>query len=313
MRSTFPSLWPLPAGRHRPRARGLAGAALAVLLLALAPLPAQAEALRVFVSVLPLQTFAERVGGERVAVRTMVRPGYSPATYDPTPQQIAALARADLYVRVGAPFEDAWMPRIRGANPEMKVVDAREGIDLRPMAAHVHHDDHHPHHGDGGEQMDSHVWTSPVLARRMAATIRDALKALDPEHGAAYDAGYRAFAAELTALDRELAGILEGQQGARFMVFHPAWGYFADRYGLEQVPIEHQGKEPGARALARLIDQARASGIRVVFVQPQFNRRSAERVAQAIDGRVEAIDPLAPDYGDNLRRVARLIAGEAGR
>jgi len=279
--------------------------ALVLSALLLLPLSGQAtEPLLVFTSVVPLKTFVERVGGEHVEVQAMVQPGRSPATYDPTPRQVAALARADLYVRVGVPFEAAWMKRIRSANSGMPVLDAREGIDLR---RHDGGDDGHGH-----EELDPHVWTSPPLVKVMAANIRDALIRLDPVHRADYDAGYRTFAAELDALDRAIRGLLADVPRRRFLVYHPAWGYFADTYGLTQVAIEREGKEPGARALAALIDQARREGVGVIFVQPQFNRRSAEQVARTIGGRVEAIDPLAANYEDNLRRVARTIA-EASR
>jgi zinc transport system substrate-binding protein len=146
----------------------------------------------------------------------------------------------------------------------------------------------------------------------MAVAIRDALTRLDPDGAAVYAANQAAFDAELAALDRELAALLAPLGRRSFLVYHPAWGYFADAYGLEQVPIEHEGKAPGARRLASLIEQARAADTRVIFVQPQFDKRAAERVATAIGGRVETVNPLAEDYADNLRRVARLIADANG-
>jgi zinc transport system substrate-binding protein len=271
------------------------------------------EPLDVFVSVLPLQGFTERIGGERVRVHTMVQPGQSPATYEPTPRQIAALADADLYLRVGVPFEGAWMKRIASANADMPVVDLRDGIDLRPQEAHNHgdHGTHEEHgHTDGGQEaMDAHVWTSPRLVRRMAETIRDALTELDPEGADIYRRNQAAFDAELAALDAELAERLAGLTRRSFLVYHPAWGYFAEAYGLTQVPIEQEGKAPGARRLAALIDQARANDARLILVQPQFDQRAAEQVARAIDGRVEAVDPLSSDLAGNLRRLAELIAG----
>jgi zinc transport system substrate-binding protein len=170
-------------------------------------------------------------------------------------------------------------------------------------------------HGDsksGELELDPHIWTSPPLVARMARNIRDALTELDPEHGEEYSRNLDAFSRELAALDSEIRTLLANAQSRWFMVYHPAWGYFADTYGLTQVPIENEGKEPGARRIAVLIDQARREGIRVIFVQPQFNRRSAEQIAHAIGGRVVAIDPLSPDYVDNLREVARQIA-DAGK
>lgn len=285
----------------------------------LAPEPAP---LHVFVTLLPQKAFVERVGGPRVQVQVLVQPGASPHTYDPTPRQVAALAQADLYVAVGVSFEDAWMGRIRATNPGMRVLDSSRGI--RPRALEAHDDEPqsgHGHdeavpadaHGHDRQARDPHIWTSPPLVKQMAAGIRDALTELDPAGGPAYAANYAAFAAELDALDQDIRARLAGLANRRFMVFHPAWGYFADTYGLTQVPIEREGKEPGPRALAALIDQARREQVRVIFVQPQFSRKAAAQVAAAIGGRVEVMDALAPDYLANLRRVAALLAAEGAR
>jgi zinc transport system substrate-binding protein len=306
-----------------------------LLLLLLVPSLGIAEPLRVFASVAPIQTFVQRIGGEHVDARAMVRPGFNPHTYDPTPQQISALAGAVLYVRTGVPFEKAWMDRIRSANPDMQVLDAREGISLREMKAHGHDEDereleHHDeigqdhahgaeagheepagldtHAGGPGHEQDPHVWTSPPLVRHMVGRIRDKLNELAPDHAADFDRNHDALLAELDALDAELHTLLDPLLNRKFMVFHPAWGYFADHYGLIQVPIEHEGKSPGARALAALIEQAKQEKIKVVFVQPQFDKRQARQVAQAIEGIVVAVDPLAADYADNLRRVGQQFA-----
>jgi zinc transport system substrate-binding protein len=294
---------------------------VAGLLLGAGPLPAAddtAGRLTVFASVLPIRTFVEQVGGERVDARVMVLPGQSPATYDPSPRQVAALAEAALYLRVGVPFEDAWMRRIRAANPEMVVVDLRQGLPLRPLEEHDHDHDHGDHDHDhdsgpgdadgSGEAMDPHVWTSPVLARAMTAVIRDQLTALDPAGGEVYRANRAAYAAELDGLDAELRAMLDALDNRRFMVYHPAWGYFAETYDLTQIPIEREGKEPGPRRLTGLIEQARAFDIRLILVQAQFDERAARQVAKSIGGRVETVDPLAPDYVATLRRLGRLIA-----
>jgi zinc transport system substrate-binding protein len=329
---------------------------LLALILSFVPAVGFAEPLRVFASVVPIQSFVEKIGGEHVDARVMVRPGFNPHTYDPTPQQISALAGAVLYVRTGVPFETAWMTRIQSANPSMQVFDARDGIALREMKdqdhdahghdvkrdkherrtarseehghgdkhgkgaaeshghdAHGEHDSHAKHESHeaehhGHHEQDPHVWVSPPLVRHMVGRIRDKLAELAPEHAADFARNCDAFVAELDALDNELHKLLGPLSNRKFMVFHPAWGYFADAYGLTQVPIEREGKEPGARALVALIDQAKQENIQVVFVQPQFDRRSASQVAQAIDGGVVAVDPLAADYVDNLRRVGRQFA-----
>jgi zinc transport system substrate-binding protein len=283
---------------------------LIYLLFLLIPLAANAEPQHVFVSVAPQQTIVERIGGAQVVVETLVKAGFSPHTYEPTPSQMARLASADLYVKIGMPFEAAWLPRIQAANPHMNMIDARDGIALHPALAHDHEEDDAAPHGHA--ELDPHIWTNPLLVKQMAVTIEHALAALDPAHAADYRAHLTQLINDLDALDRDLRAELAGVTARRFMVFHPAWGYFAAAYGLEQVAIEESGKEPSAQQLAALIDQAQREGVRVIFVQPQFPRKAAAQVAQAIDGTVEMIDPLAADYFANLRHVARLIA-EAAR
>jgi zinc transport system substrate-binding protein len=235
----------------------------------------RAAPISVFVSLLPQKYFVERVGGDHVEIGVMVMPGQSPATFAPTPKQMVQLAGSAAYFRIGVPFEDVWIERIHAANPNMKMVDARDGITLRPMKVR-HHDDEHRH-----GRHDPHIWTAPPLVKIMAARIRDTLSELDPAHRKNYEANYANFAADLDALDQEIRQTLKDKKTRKFMVYHPAWGYFADTYGLEQIPIEVEGKEPDA---------------------------NAETVADAIDGAVVSVDPLAENYLENLREIARIFA-----
>jgi zinc transport system substrate-binding protein len=283
------------------------------LLLALLCVPAavagpEQTSLPVFVSILPQKYFVEQVGGTHVEVSVLVGPGHSPATYEPTPGQMQALGQARLFVRIGVPFEDVWYPRIRETNPDMITLDAREDIPLRTMQG-AHGVSLNLHQGHG---KDPHIWTSPPLVKVMARHLRDRLSALDPMHAADYAQNFAGFSADLDALDQDIRDELAGLRSRRFMVFHPAWGYFADTYNLEQIPVEAEGKSPGPRTLALLIEQAKAENIRVLFVQEQFSQKAARTIARAIQGRVESVDALAYDYPQNLRRVTRLIA-EANR
>ncbi len=297
------SLHLTPVGLPRINAPGVF---LILLLLGLLSMPVHSQPVTVFVSVQPQKTFVERVGGEHVQVFSMVQPGHSPATYEPTPRQVARLARADLYIRIGVPFENAWMGRISAVNPHMRVLDARQGIDLRQLESHGQ--DEHPGHV---HEIDPHIWTSPPLVRRMADDIRRVLGEMLPQRRTEFDANYEEFAAELDALDLEIRQLFADLSQRRFLIFHPAWGYFADTYGLEQIAVEKGGKEPGAKSLSILIGQARREQVKVIFIQPQFDRKLAEQFARNIDARVEVLDPLAADYIPNLRRAARLIAGAA--
>ena len=258
----------------------------------------------VFVSILPQKYFVEKIGKGLVDVHVMVPPGAGPATYEPRPAQMAALAGARIYFAVGVPFERAWLARIAAANPAMTIVHTDEGIAKIPMAAHHHHEagSGDPHGHDG--PLDPHVWLSPPLVKIQARRILSALAAADPENEAVFAANCDAFLGEVDALHRDLLAVFRDRRGEAFMVFHPSWGYFAKTYGLRQIAIETEGKDPKPAQLKDLIETARAMGVRVVFVQPQFSAKSARVIAGAIGGEVIFADPLAEDWAENLRAQA---------
>lgn len=269
---------------------------------------ADAARISVFVSIPPQRYFVQQIGKDRVSVQVMVRPGASPATYEPKSVQMAAIAKADVYFSIGVPFEDVWLEKIAAANPKMQIVATDRGIEKLPMAMH-HHDhnrdverhDHGPGKGQG-HHLDPHVWTAPLLVIQQARTIATALKQIDPVHQSRYEANYATFAEALTQLDGELREALNGFENRKFLVFHPSWGYFAQAYGLLQVPVEVEGKSPKPAHLHDIIEHARRDNIRAVFVQPQFSTKSARTIAAAIGATVVVADPLAEDWADNLRR-----------
>ena len=277
------------------------------MLFGLASTAAAADKLPVFVSIVPQIYFVQQIGKDLVAVQAMVQPGASPATYEPKPRQMAALSRAKIYFSIGVPFENAWLDKIAAANPQMTLVHTDEGIEKIAMGRH-HHDDpagkehEEKHHGQAG--LDPHIWLSPPLVQIQARTITTALQTADPAHRDVYDANFRDFVGRIDQLDNDLRDTLAGKHGMSFMVFHPAWGYFAHAYGLKQMPIEVEGKDPKPAQLQALIEHAREHDIRVIFVQPQFSSESATLIAREIGGQVVAANPLAEDWMANLRLVA---------
>jgi len=258
---------------------------------------AQAQPLNVFVSVLPLKTFVEQVGGDHVDVHVMVQPGHSPATYSPSPKQIELLSRAHVFFRVGVPFEQSWLTKLSSINPALVIIDTRQGITLQNLEEHGH----------GDSELDPHIWTSPVNVQHMLDTIVDALTELRPQYQSYFAQNARAYKSRLVELDGQMHELLDNLSSRKFYVFHPAWGYFAHEYHLHQVAIEHEGKAPGAKSLARIMRQAKQQGIKVILVQPQFNINLAQRIADEIGGRVVMADPLSDDYINNLKRVSQLI------
>jgi len=260
----------------------------------------------VFVSIVPQKYFVQQIGKDLTDVHVMVQPGAAPATYEPKPKQMADLSKTKVYFAIGVPFESSWLKKIAAANPKMKVVHTDHDIEKIPMATHHHHDEEGNHHekGDDPGRLDPHIWLSPSLVKIQARTILTALQEIDPSHRTVYKANYNQFVSRIGELDAQLKTTFAGKQGLRFMVFHPAWGYFAHTYGLEQVPIEIEGKDPKPAQLKELIEHAREYGIKVVFVQPQFSTKNAELVAKEIGGQVAFANPLAEDWLANLREVA---------
>jgi len=282
--------------------------------------PVFGKDISVFVSIPPQAYFVERIGGDRVDVQILVQPGQSPATYEPTPRQMSALAEAVMYFRIGVPFENAFLPKLEEILPDIRIVDTRTGISLRKMTPsasreavasedHAHHADHKDgeeiHHMHEGS--DPHIWLSPPLVKIQAHTIAKTLGEIDKDGQKVYETNLASFIQELDSLDVRLREILLPVRGKSFLVFHPSWGYFADSYELKQVPIELEGKSPSGRQLARVLESMESENIRVIFVQPQFSKSSAEAIADAVGGSVFAIDPLARNYSENLVQVARIL------
>lgn len=255
------------------------------------------------VSILPQAEFLRRIGGSHIQPIVLVGPGQSPATFDPTLKQMTGLARARLYFRIGVAFEGRLVAKIQETYPDLQIIDTRQGIELRS----IEEGDDPEHHHHAGEP-DPHIWLNPRLVKTQSRTICDALKLADPDHAADFERNLGAFEADLDAVDARIAKRLAPVKGREFFVFHPAFGYFGDAYGLRQVAVEIGGKEPTARQLSALIERARKQNVKLILVQRQFATAGARAVADAIGGAVLVVDPLAEDYLDNLWRIASTIA-----
>lgn len=250
----------------------------------------------VFVSILPQAYFVERVGGPFVDVSVLVGPGQSPATYEPTPKQMVKLGKSRIYFRIGTPFEKGFVDKISDTFKGLVIVDTREKVPIRFFRQ------------SGGESVpDPHIWLDPKRVKIQAETIAQTLAGMDSEHAAAYRGNLQAFLADLDRVDDEIARVLAPLAGRKIYVFHPAFGYFCESYGLEQVAFELEGKEPSPKQLSRLIDQAKKDGVKIVFVQPQFSAKGARTIARAIGGAVVPMNPLPRDYLKNLEDMATII------
>ena len=263
---------------------------------------AEANKIRVFVSILPQAYFVERIGGDKVGVEVMVGPGQSPETYEPTSRQMALLTKSDVYFQIGMPFEKRLIEKLAGVMEKLNMVPCQKGVKHRffnSTEAHAGHEE---------TGADPHIWLDPMIVKVISGNICDELIRLDSAHKADYENNLRLFLNDLDSTNERISRLLAPFQGRVFYVFHPVMGYFADRYGLRQIAVEIEGKEPSAKQLADLIDKAKADGIKVIFVQPQFSTKSARTVASAIGGVVTQIDPLSRDYIMNLEEMAGKLA-----
>ena len=264
---------------------------------------------RVCVSIPPQAYFVKKIAGDKADVTVLIPPGASPATYSPKPSQLKAIRNASIYFTIGVPFEKNWLDRFKSINPSLKIVDMTRNITKMPMShgleAHEHetkeHDTHASHVHTG---LDPHVWLSPPLVTKMAEVIKETFVKEDPKNSAFYEKNYERFLHEIERLQQQIAAKLSNVKQKSFIVFHPSFGYFAKAFGLHQIAIEKEGKEPSLRYMKRIIDFAREHGIKTIFVEPQFSQKSARYIARAIGGKVVSIDPLAYDWEKNMAEIA---------
>jgi zinc transport system substrate-binding protein len=275
--------------------------ALFLLLLTGCAVPEEAgDRIRVAVSVAPQAEIVERIGGGRVTVDFLVAPGASDEDLNLSPRKALALEHTDLYIKVGHPafaIEARYIDPFLARHPEIRAVDMSRGMNL------ILDDDH------GHEGGDPHVWVAPQTVAIAARNIAAALSEVDPPHASEYQVNLEHFLKDVDHLDREIRARLDGGRRA-FLVYHPSWGYFARQYGLEQIAIEAEGKEPGAIRLIGVIEQARRERAQVVLVP--YPRESAQVLAEAIGGRTVTADPQSADWEATLLRVAGALGGAQG-
>lgn len=328
--------------------------------------------LHVAVSVPPIAWMVDQLAGEHVEITTLVKPGDSPHAYDPTPRQVAELSTVPLYLAIGVPFEQVWLPRLVKNNAEMQVVHLEEGLNTRHFGsgeahdhghdeAHAHeqdahhdgdhddhdeHDEHHDEHADheaheehhgeheGHEEhhgehhdehadhqehgaqhdededlgeADPHLWLDPQRMQTVVERAAEVLEARLPQHASEIDANEQRLLKTLSELDAQIAQTLAPYKGRNFLIFHPSFGYFADRYSLEQHAIEVSGREPTPREMATLITRAKDENIGTIFVSGQFSQTAAKRIASSLEAEVAVLDPLAEDYLDNLKHATEAL------
>lgn len=290
----------------------------------------------IVVSILPQQTFVEKIGGDKVKVTTMVRPGSDPHSYEPKPSQMKDISKADIYFPIGLEFENTWLKKFANQNEKMKFVKMTKNIEYIKMAEHHHHDeeheddkhqgkdhhkdaknddhdDHDEHHEDEEHEehngKDPHTWVSPKNVKIMAKNIYDTLVHFDAKNKVYYKTNYNKFIKEINQTDKKIRDILSPlKKHSKFMVFHPSWGYFAKEYDLEQIVIEVEGKEPKPKILQEIIEEAKEEKVKAIFTQTEFSDKSAKVIADELKIKVLKETPLAKNWSENLIKMANSIA-----
>ena len=249
----------------------------------------------------PLRYFTEAIAGGHYEVVSMVPKGSSPENYDPTPQQLVALSRSQAYFRIGyIGFEQAWMKKMQANAPEMKVFDTSRGVDFIRGEGHWHGDHFH----EGG--VEPHIWNSTRNAIIIAENIYEALCELDAIHQEEYKNRLDSLKETIAQTDANVSAFLENADST-FLIYHPALSYFARDYGLKQISIEENGKEPSPAQLKSLIETCRKEKAHVIFVQQEFDQRNAQLIADELGVNVVPINPLSYNWDEEMVRVAQAL------
>lgn len=253
------------------------------------------------VTIEPLRYFTEAIGGDYFQVISMVPKGSNPESYDPAPQQLIDLSKSQAYFRIGyIGFEQSWMKKLEANAPNMKVFDTSKGIDLIQGEGHWHGDHFH----EGG--VEPHTWNSTKNASIIADNICQALCELDTEHQAYYIHRTDSLKQLIDQTDKEIRSLLE-EADSTFLIYHPALSYFARDYGLKQISIEENGKEPSPAQLKNLIETCRKEKVHVIFVQQEFDQRNAQLIADELGVSIVSINPLSYDWREEMLHVAKAL------
>lgn len=270
------------------------------------------------VSILPQAYFVKRIGGDTVSVMVLVGSGQSPHTYEPTPRQMELLSRAKAWILSGTDFEDRLKPKIATLYPTLRIVDGTEGVKFRKLEAHSHEEEGHEketpkagsqvkeHHTEDLER-DRHTWLGREPAKILAAHVRDTLIQINPTEADLYRRNHQTLVKEIEETFDTLKRDLAPMKGQTVYVYHPAFGYFLDEFGIVQEAVETGGKEPNPQTLAKLVEQAKADQVKVIFVQAQFPAQAAQTLAKQLNAEVLPLDPLAEDWMANIRQMGEAL------
>ena len=249
----------------------------------------------VIASIAPVEYLAKAVGGDKIEVQSLAKGDVH--SYEPKPNDMKAVAKARIFIAAGLEFEEAWIPRFKASAKNLVVVksDAKIAKLKEEREEQAEHDEKHEAHAD------PHVWLNPMLAITMARNISDALIDMDKANKDFYLENFQKLMNDLLAFDESAKNELAGLKNRKFVVYHPAWGYFAEHYDLEQISIERNGKEPKIDEMASTVKMIKDENIKVIFADPNRSQKSAQILASQTGAKVELLDPLGYNLLENLK------------
>ncbi|MCW8931010.1 MAG: zinc ABC transporter substrate-binding protein [Gammaproteobacteria bacterium] len=260
-----------------------------------------AAPIEVFVSILPQQYIVERIGGELVNVNVMVKPGQSPETFEPSPKMMSLYSSSDVYFTIGLPFEQVWIDRVASLNDAISIVQTQASSEFL-IKEELEHHGHEAHHS-----WDPHTWLSPVMFLEQAKIVLNELKLLSPKNKSIFLNNYNKLEEEVKVINNEFLALFKLNNKKNFITFHPAFSYFAKEYGLTQISIEVEGKEPSAKQIAQVIDRIKNENVSYILIEKQFNQVIPKTIAKSVGAQLLILDPLALDYFVNMRDIAHKI------
>lgn len=257
------------------------------------------------VSIEPFRYFVSAIAGDDYTINVIVPPGASPATYEPPPAVIKGINNSELIIINGyLGFEMAWIDRVTGMNEDADILRLSDNQDLIAADSHRHGDLIHY------TGVDPHFWVSPLRAAIIARDIKDILVDKNPDGAQLYNENYLKLDSVIRAADSYVKSALDEKDEISFMIYHPSLTYLANDYGLNQIPVEHEGKEPSPSELKKLIDTGRNKNIKTIFVQKEFDRRNAELIGNEIGAETVVIDPLSNEWDKSVKFIVDNIQGK---
>jgi len=264
--------------------------------------PQNSKSKILFVSILPLKYFADKIVGDTYKVEVTVPPGVGPETYSPTPKQMILLGKAKAYFSIGyLGFEQAWLENFRSTNPNLQIFLTSKDINL--IKDETQHGDHAHLQG-----VDPHIWSSPKEARIIARNICNGMVRIDPDNEDFYRKNLNNLLVEIDKVDSTVAKLLTKASSKKFIIFHPALSYFARDYGLEQLSIEFEGKVPSPKHLQTVIETAKSENIKFVLIQKEFDKENAVIIAKETGSKIIQIDPLDYNWPEQIVTIAEKLS-----